>query len=256
MQTLKVGSRGPDVQAWQKILGIATDGVFGTATANATRVWQQKHALAADGVVGPASWAKATGGAAPAPVPNAAATLDSWAYNVAKTADPAMPEPERQYVLAVARGEGLYGKGWGTGPGAGSNNWGAVQGTGDAGSFPHVDHHADGTPYNGSFKKYSTPQAGFLDMAHILLKPNVVAALQTGNLHDAVYAQHSNGYFELAPDKYLAAVLQNYEQLTANLNWKKALGAAGVAVGVGGAVAAVVAVVAAGAWWFFRGRGA
>lgn len=256
MQTLKVGSKGDDVKAWQKIVGVTVDGTFGTGTANATRIWQQKHALAADGVVGPATWAKATGLPAPKAVPNAAASLDQWAYNVAKTAAPTMPEQERQYTLAVARGEGLYGKGWGTGAGAGSNNWGAVQGTGDAGAFQHVDHHADGTAYTTNFKKYSTPQAGFLDMAHILLKPNVQAALKSGNLHDAVFAQHDNKYFELAPDKYLSAVENNYAQLTANLDWKKMLAAAGVAVGVGGVAVGLIAAVAGAAWWFFRGRGA
>jgi len=259
MQTLKVGSRGDDVKAWQKILGMTgsnVDGVFGTGTANATRIYQQAHALAPDGVVGPATWAKATGTPQPMAVANGNASLDTWAYNIAKTAAPTMPEPQRQYTLSVARGEGLYGKGWGTGPGAGSNNWGAVQGTGDAGSFQHIDHHADGTAYTTAFKKYSSPQAGFLDMAHILLKPNVIAALDKGNLHDAVYAQHDNRYFELAPDKYLSAVENNYAQLTANLSWKKVLAAAGVAVGVGGAAVAGVALLAGAAWWWFKGRGA
>jgi peptidoglycan hydrolase-like protein with peptidoglycan-binding domain len=255
MQTLKVGSTGPDVQVWQKIVGVKPDGVFGTGTAAATKVWQQKHVLAADGVVGPATWAKATGAPAPVAAPDAAQTVDQWAYNVAKTAAPEMPEAERQYVVAVARGEGRYGKGW-TGEGAGSNNWGAVQGTGDAGSFPHIDHHADGSPYTGKFKKYSTPQAGFLDMAHILLKPNVKAALKSGNLHDAVFAQHANGYFELAPEKYLSAVEQNYAQLTANVGWQKMLAAAGVAVGTGALVVGVVLAVAYGAWQLLRTRGA
>jgi hypothetical protein len=242
------------VLVWSKIVGAAPSTSFGTGLRDLTKVWQQKHVLNADGVVGPATWAKATGAPAPVAVPNASQSLDQWAYNVAKNAAPNMPEEQRQYTLAVARGEGRYGKGW-TGEGASSNNWGAVQGTGDAGSFPHIDHHADGTPYTGKFKKYSSPEAGFLDMAHILLKPNVQTALKTGNLHDAVFAQHSNGYFELAPDKYLSAVEQNYAQLTANVGWRKLLAAAGTAVGVGALVVGVAALVGFG-WWFLKARGA
>lgn len=254
MQTLRLGSTGPDVLVWSKIVGAAPSTTFGTGLLAATKLYQQKHALAADGVVGPATWAQATGAPAPAPVPNAGQSVDQWAYNVAKKAAPNMPEEQRQYTLAVARGEGYYGKGW-TGEGASSNNWGAVQGTGDAGSFPHIDHHADGKPYTGKFKKYSTPEAGFLDMAHVLLKPNVQAALKTGNLHDAVFAQHSNGYFELAPDKYLSAVEKNYAQLTVNVGWRKLLAAAGTAMGVGGLVVGVAALVGFG-WWFLKSRGA
>lgn len=258
MSTIQQGSTDTaTVAAWQKILGVKADGAFGPATKAATVVWQRAHKLVADGIVGPATWA-----AAGQPVslnvgvvPNASAPTDTWAYGIAKAAAPNMPEPERQYVLAVARGEGFYGKGW-TGVGVGSNNWGAVQGQGNAGSFQHLDHHADGSPYTTAFKRYKTPADGFNDMAAILLKPNVKAALAKGNLHDAVFAQHSNGYFELAPDKYLAAVEKNYAQLTANLSWKQLLAAAGVAVGAGVVVTVLLAVAAAGAWWFFKGRGA
>jgi hypothetical protein len=144
---------------------------------------------------------------------------------------------EQQYFQAVNRGEGFYGLGWSSPPtnpvliqqtkdlgltgteGAGSNNWGAIQGSGSAGSFPHLDHHANGSPYKGTFKKYLTPIEGAADSARILLKPNVRAAIAAGNLHDAVYAQHANGYFELAPESYLAAVKKNYDILTQNLNW-------------------------------------
>ena len=71
----------------------------------------------------------------------------------------------------------------------------------------------------GTFKKYAAPQDGAADVAKVLLKANVRAAIAQGDLHGAVYAQHSNGYFELAPDKYLAAVKKNYDILTQNLKW-------------------------------------
>jgi hypothetical protein len=47
----------------------------------------------------------------------------------------------------------------------------------------------------------------------------VRAAIAAGNLHDAVYAQYANGYFELAPKNYLEGVKKNYDILTQNLKW-------------------------------------
>lgn len=153
-------------------------------------------------------------------------------------------EPERQYLQAVARGEGFYGLGWGTPSartielskkvgltgleGKGSNNWGADQGKGTAGSFPHIDFHADGSMYVGQYAKYNTPLEGLQRFARILLKPNVREALARGSLRDAVYAQHSNRYFELHPEKYLQAVLRNYAIITEALKWTPALSEAGV----------------------------
>jgi len=195
-------------------------------------------------------------------------STEQWAYDVAKRAAPDMPEKQRQYVLSVARGEGYFGLGWGnpsartiadsqhfgiTGyEGQGSNNWGAVQGSGDAGSFPHVDYHADGSRYLGYYKRYSTPEAGFLDIARTILGGGkrkaigakaIKSAINAGSLKKAVYAQHANGYFELAPAKYLAAVVKNYKTMTAKTGWPPKLSVggstvfeliAGVLVGVGG----------------------
>lgn len=55
-QTIKLGSRGADVKAWQGILRMPADGVFGVGTENATRAWQEARGLVADGVVGRKSW--------------------------------------------------------------------------------------------------------------------------------------------------------------------------------------------------------
>ncbi len=241
MNTIRLGSTGPDVKQWQGILKLKADGIFGSATESGTKAFQRSHKLAADGVVGPATWSAAGIAVTASTGKTTAAPTDLWAYNIAKTAAPDMKEPYRQYALSVARGEGFFGNGWGSDPalGAGSNNWGAVQGTGDAGAFQHIDHHADGTQYTTNFKRYSTPQAGFLDMARILLKDNVKAALDKGNLHDAVFAQHSNRYFELDPTKYLSAVVKNYTTLTSNVEWKKLLGENGVTSIVGKVVGAL-----------------
>lgn len=62
MLTLRLGSRGPDVAMWQRILnepGVVPDGVFGPKTEAATKGWQRSHDLEPDGIVGPKTWAAA-----------------------------------------------------------------------------------------------------------------------------------------------------------------------------------------------------
>jgi len=51
----------------------------------------------------------------------------------------------------------------------------------------------------------------------------IKAAINKGNLKDAVYAQHANGYFELAPDKYLSAVVSNYNKIMNGVGWPQIL---------------------------------
>ena len=57
MNTIKRGSRGADVVTLQKILNLATDGIFGPLTEEAVREFQRGHGLAVDGIVGPKTWA-------------------------------------------------------------------------------------------------------------------------------------------------------------------------------------------------------
>jgi len=59
MNTIRMGSKGPDVVAWQKIIGVTPDGDFGPKTRAATIAWQKAHHLDPDGVVGPKTWAAA-----------------------------------------------------------------------------------------------------------------------------------------------------------------------------------------------------
>lgn len=76
MRTIKIGSRGKDVQSWQTFLrggqvaedgsctaregdAIISDGIFGPATDRATKAWQTTQGLVADGIVGRATWAEA-----------------------------------------------------------------------------------------------------------------------------------------------------------------------------------------------------
>lgn len=53
---LRLGSRGDDVRAVQRVLGEVQDGIYGEVTRAAVRTWQQARGLAPDGVVGPATW--------------------------------------------------------------------------------------------------------------------------------------------------------------------------------------------------------
>ena len=57
--TIRQGSKGEPVKAWQAIIGVTTDGNFGPQTAAATKAWQKEHGLTADGVVGAATWGAA-----------------------------------------------------------------------------------------------------------------------------------------------------------------------------------------------------
>ena len=57
MNTIKLGSKGEDVKALQKYLGLNPDGDFGPKTLLKVKEWQLKNGLVADGVIGPKSWA-------------------------------------------------------------------------------------------------------------------------------------------------------------------------------------------------------
>jgi hypothetical protein len=210
---------------------------------------------------------------------------DQEAYAVALRAAPELPEAQRQYSLSVSRGEGGFGAGWGvksrdqrvldfaaahglTGlEGVGSNNWGAEQGSGDAGSFPHVDFHANGSMYIGQYKRWSSPEKGFLSVARTILNggkrgtvgaAEIQDAIRRGSLRDAVFAQHANGYFELAPSEYLKAVVRNYGKLADANGWERLLSEAGHAPGLGAIALGLGAATAASAafyWWWHKRKG-
>ena len=60
-ETIRVGSRGNSVVAWQLFLGIGADGIFGKGTHASTVAFQASADLVADGIVGPKTWACAFG---------------------------------------------------------------------------------------------------------------------------------------------------------------------------------------------------
>lgn len=261
---------------------LSVDGDWGPLSTQALKNFQSAHGIPADGIANSATMS-ALGlsiGAVSMMGLKPVSDSDKEAYAIAKRAaqSVSMTEAELQYVLSVAKGEGGYGKGWAnpsqatiqksqsvglTGyEGAGSNNWGAVQGRGSAGSFPHIDHHADGTMYVADYRRYNTPEEGFLDMARIILNggkrgaagaAEIKAAIKAGNLRQAVQAQHKNGYFELDPEKYLAGVLRNYNTLAVGLGWPKVLAESGVTPVKG--TLGLLALVGAGffAWQQLKG---
>lgn len=73
MNTIRIGCTGVDVVAWQRVIDVNADGVFGPKTDAATKAWQAAHGLVPDGVVGPKTWTKAL-----APTPVAAAMLHGF----------------------------------------------------------------------------------------------------------------------------------------------------------------------------------
>jgi peptidoglycan hydrolase-like protein with peptidoglycan-binding domain len=54
--TVRRGSKGDDVKALQKALGISADGIFGSGTEKAVKKYQKSHGLDADGIVGNKTW--------------------------------------------------------------------------------------------------------------------------------------------------------------------------------------------------------
>lgn len=207
---------------------LVVDGKWGAKSAAALSAYQAAHGLVVDGKLGPKSLASlglvpvgapsSPAGALPASTTPAGNPRDVNAYAVAKRAAPGMPEAQRQYTLAVARGEGGFGQGWKNPPrdpvalafakskgltgteGDGSNNWGAEMGQGDAGSFKHVDfgwRNPDGSPWNGkgpkvwlpyigTYRRHSTPEKGFLSVASTILGGGKRGAVGAKEIKDAI----------------------------------------------------------------------
>ncbi|GAB5468284.1 MAG: peptidoglycan-binding domain-containing protein [Rhodospirillales bacterium] len=54
--TIRRGSEGAFVEAFQRAIGVVADGQFGPKTEAAARSFQRSHGLVPDGIVGPATW--------------------------------------------------------------------------------------------------------------------------------------------------------------------------------------------------------
>jgi Putative peptidoglycan binding domain len=149
-------------------------------------------------------------------------SVDSEAYELSMRVAPELTEAEREYVLMVARHESYYGRAQKPPVWVGTFNWGAIQGTGPAGSFTTTDAHEDGSAYAGKFKRYNSHEEGFADLVRVLLKANVREALKEGDATAAVTFQRANRYFEAPLEKYRAALIRNYAA------WAAAMGREGV----------------------------
>jgi len=90
--TIRLGSSGADVAAWQNVIGVTADGIFGTLTAARTTRWQKAKGLHADGIVGPQSW-RAAGEVPATPVGRSASPACRRAL---RDADAAWPDRRRQ----------------------------------------------------------------------------------------------------------------------------------------------------------------
>lgn len=111
-----------------------------------------------------------------------------------------LTDAESFYLRMVAKSESGYGSGWRP-PGTGSNNWGAITAgpnwTGP--TFEYFDRRADGTPYVAKFRVYPTAYEGAKDLARVLLKSNVRAALAQGDFYGAVRAQIDENKYTGSP---------------------------------------------------------
>lgn len=95
--TIRRGSKGEHVAAWQMVIGAPPDGVFGPMTEKTTREWQGDNSLPITGVVDDDDWAKA---AEKAPIPSPPSALEGQTYLIDKITD-ATPR-EAVNALAVA----------------------------------------------------------------------------------------------------------------------------------------------------------
>lgn len=108
--------------------------------------------------------------------------------------------PEIQAVQAVASLESDYGQGWGE-QGAGSNNWGAIQGGRppcDANEFTYTDSHPDGSRYEACFRVYGSPEEGARALIRTVFKrnPSPLPSASRGNLSGFSTSMYESGYYE------------------------------------------------------------
>jgi hypothetical protein len=222
---IKLGSSGPDVTEWQKLLDaqgftVAPTGKFDAATDTATRQWQKAKGLDPDGKVGAQSWAMMLGEAPPKTFNPSYGNKAQFGRDVLLKVWPKILEEaaqsehaavrelgamernlaELQIVQAMAHLESTYGlspyTNQLTGEKAVLNNWGAVQ----AGKAPcdpatafEVTDTGAGGKYNACYKRYATPEDGAVDfLRHLTIKrPTSWARAKEGDIDGYSVQMHS-----------------------------------------------------------------
>lgn len=110
----------------------------------------------------------------------------------------------------------------------GTNQWGAVQFTGDrpgvVGFFYGLDTHADGKQYRGKFNIYATSADGARDFVDKATNTTARRAkvLPILNQRDPVlyaHAQRSTGYFELPAHLAAKGYLDNAKYIAKKMGW-------------------------------------
>ena len=118
------------------------------------------------------------------------------------------------YALAVSTLETDNGNWPGVPAGVGSNNMGAIiKYAPDQSFFQSGDKHADGSGFTQEFRTYPTPEDGYRDFWHQLMRPNVLEAATENSGTKAVALQHANGYFEADPGVYGQRLADTYTRI-------------------------------------------
>ena len=99
--TLKIGSRGIEVQCLQNKIGVSSDGIFGPLTYAAVKIFQNTHNLKPDGIIGPLSRAQLNNILA-----DTTTTTDNKFEIVEKKVDTTNPNLKNldSYITAVKKG--------------------------------------------------------------------------------------------------------------------------------------------------------
>ncbi|HET8600654.1 MAG TPA: peptidoglycan-binding protein [Segeticoccus sp.] len=103
------GARGAIVQAVQRVVGVAADGIFGPRTRSAVVSWQGRHGLVRDGIVGPRTAARMgirSGASATSPSTGSAGSA-LWTHNVGYGARGAIVQAVQRIVGVTA--DGIFG---------------------------------------------------------------------------------------------------------------------------------------------------
>lgn len=120
------------------------------------------------------------------------------AKEIVDRALPDLTPAESLAVRCVAVLETNYGAGWKRPGSTDSLNWGAITGTYDGQYFEHEDSRNDGgtvVKYTTKFKKYPSHEAAAVDLARVMLKPNVRAACASGDFAKISVAMRENRYY-------------------------------------------------------------